>query len=108
MLSSGKYDKRITIEQLTETRDDIGGVSETWSTVAAVWARFVSQTGREFFAAKQVNTALDQIISIRYRDGLDAKMRIRYGTRIFSIVAPPIDVNEAHVEIKLMCEELRG
>lgn len=108
MLSAGKYDRRIVIEQAAETQDEAGGVVQTWSTYKTVWARFVTQTGREFFAAKQVNTALDQLISIRYVSGLNAKMRVKYGSRIFNIIAPPIDVNEAHEEIKLMCEELRG
>lgn len=108
MLAAGKYDRRIVIEQVTETRDAAGGVVETWATYKTVWARFVSQTGREFYAAKQINATLEQLISIRYVAGLNAKMRVRYGTRIFNFIAPPIDVNEAHEEIKLMCEELRG
>lgn len=108
MLSAGKFDRRIVIEQAVETQDEAGGVVQAWSTYKTVWARFVTQTGREFFAAKQVNTALDQLISIRYVSGLNAKMRVKYGSRIFNIIAPPIDVNEAHEEIKLMCEELRG
>jgi SPP1 family predicted phage head-tail adaptor len=107
-MKAGKLDRRIIIEQVVESTDGIGGTVETWSTFDTVWAEFVSQTGREFFAAKQINTALDQILRIRYRAGLNAKMRVKYGTRIFNIIAPPIDVNEAHVEIKLMCEELRG
>jgi len=108
MIRAGKLSQRITIEQVGEARDAIGGVGETWSTFATVWAEFVSQTGREFFAAKQINNALDCIIRIRYLPGITAKMRVRMGSRILNIVAPPIDVNEAHEEIKLMCEELRG
>lgn len=107
-MRSGKLNRRIVIEQVSEARDAIGGTSETWTTFATVWAEFMYQAGREFFAAKQINAALDEIIRIRYLAGITAKMRVRYGTRIFTIVAPPIDVNEKHEEIKLMCEELRG
>jgi head-tail adaptor len=34
----GKLDRRITIESLTESRDDFGGVVETWATLATRWA----------------------------------------------------------------------
>lgn len=108
MIAAGKLNRRIIIEQVTETRDEMGGVIQTWATFATVWAEFVSQTGREFFAAKQVNAALEAIIRIRYIAGVTAKMRVKYGTRVFNLVAPPVDVNEAHVELKLLCEELRG
>lgn len=107
-MRAGKLNSRITIEELAESADTIGGVSESWAPFATVWAEFITQSGREFFAAKQNNTALDCLIRIRYLPGVTAQMRVKHGSRTYSIIAPPIDTREEHVELKLMCEELRG
>lgn len=107
-LRIGSFNRRIIIEQLTEARDAIGGVTESWSTFAPLWAEFISQTGREFATAKQIHAALDCLIRVRYVAGVTSKMRVRYGTRIFNIIAPPIDFKEKHVELHLLCQELQA
>ena len=43
---------RITIEQLATTRDEFGGVVESWGTVAIVPAEGWPLSGREFVAAQ--------------------------------------------------------
>ena len=108
MVAAGKFNRRVTIEQITSSRDGIGGEIETWSTFATVWAEFVSQSSRKFVAAKQVHSELTALIRIRYRSGITAQMRVRYGSRIFQLVAAPINVKEGGESLELMCREIDG
>jgi SPP1 family predicted phage head-tail adaptor len=106
MIITGRLNRRIIIEQSSEAQGTIGEVTPTWTTFTTLWAEFVSQTGREFVAAKQLNAAMDCMIRTRYVAGITAKMRVKYGTRIFLIIAPPIDVKEKHTELNLLCQEV--
>ena len=85
-LDAGRLRHRITIEQPTETQDaTTGAVTVTW---APLWvnvpAEIVPRSGREFLAAQQMQAEVSTLITFRWRAGLDAKMRIRHGTRIYN------------------------
>ena len=48
-MDAGQLDRRITIEQLGDTRDEFNEPVQTWTTLAEVWAGF-----REFSNAEAV------------------------------------------------------
>lgn len=99
--------KRITIQQQSTTQDDYGQPLDTWTDVAAnIYASIEPLTGRDFFAAKQINSEITTRITINYRNDILPKMRVVYGSKIYDIIAPPIDFEERHIEIHLMCREL--
>lgn len=79
---------RVTIEQVTETRDTWGGVDTTWSTLhASVPAEIVPLSGREFVAAQAAQAGVTARMTIRYVPGITTKMRVVHGSDIYNIEA---------------------
>lgn len=90
MLSAGRLDKRVTIQQLVPASpdQDAGGEpDEIWTDLKTVWAAVEPLKGREFLAAQQVNAEVTGQIVIRKRAGITPKMRCSYDSRIYDIVA---------------------
>lgn len=84
-MRAGELRHRITIQRATETQDAFGAVVQTWSTFATLWAGVEALSGREFFAAQQVNAQVSHRIRIRYLSGVTPKMRVVFGSRTFNI-----------------------
>ena len=61
-------------------------------------------SGREFFASQQVQSEVTHKVTIRFRPGVAADMRIVYGGRVFGIVAPLPD--NRGTRLVLMCREV--
>ena len=74
----GELDQRITLQNLTDTPDGIGGVTRAWSDVATVWARVKPQTGREAMAEGRMAATMLTKFTIRTR-AVDETMRIVWG-----------------------------
>lgn len=87
------------------TRDAYGGEVKNWQPVATVWAAVEPLSGREFFAASQVNAEVTGRIRIRYMAGVRPTMRAVLGERVFEILAV-IDPQERHEELQLMVKEV--
>ena len=71
-------DRLITIEQSTEGRGSMGGITETWTQFDEVWAKWTPGGGGESFDADQETAERSGIFMIRWLDGLTTKMRIRW------------------------------
>jgi len=104
-MNPGKLRHRITIQQRSSEQDGYGGQIDTWDDVATVWASVEPLTGRALFAAQELNSEVTIKITMRYRAGITYAMRVAYGTRTFDILAP-IDPEERHIELHLMCKEM--
>jgi len=128
-LDPGKLRHRITIQEPISIQDtygqpnvwiDVGApsgignitdevitaaIAEPWADVATIWASIEPLSGREFFAAQQVNAEVTTRIRTRYLAGIKSSMRVVYGSRIFDIQSI-IDIEERHTEMHLMCKEL--
>lgn len=65
-MDAGRLDRRITIEELTESRDSVGGVVSTWDPRCLIWAQKVPITAREKFAPQQLAADADTRFRIRY------------------------------------------
>lgn len=85
-LQVGRYDRQITIEQLTQGQDDYGHPTETWTTFATVWANAYSGSGRELEAARQISAEVSTQFQIRYIAGISTTMRVLYESRYYDIV----------------------
>ncbi|MMZ49680.1 Phage head-tail joining protein [compost metagenome] len=104
-MNIAKLDKRVTIQRFKKTKDKEGIPTEAWIDVATVWAAVEPLRGREYFAAAAVNQERTVRFRMRYRPNITAEMRLLYERRVFDIKSV-IDVNEAHRELHLMCEEV--
>lgn len=85
----GRLDRRITIQQPVYTTNDHNEDEITsWETVTTVWARVEQRQGSEVIDADRLTYYETTIFTIRYRTGLNVRMRVILDSipfRIFSI-----------------------
>jgi SPP1 family predicted phage head-tail adaptor len=103
-LKAGELRHQITIQQSTESQNDYGEATSSWSEFATVWASVQPISGREFFAAQAVQAQVSTRIKIRYLPDVTPKMRVLFGSRVFRIEAV-LNIDERNRELHLMCVE---
>lgn len=104
MIAAGELNKRITIEEPVETVE-AGEVSVRWVRFAEVWASVAPISSREYWQAQQVKADLTHRVRIRYLAGVTSRMRVRLGSRVLQIAAPPRNLDEAGTDLELVCTE---
>ena len=102
-MNAQDLNKRITLQQKAVTRAANGEEIVTWSDALSIWAKVEPIRGREFFAAAQMQGAVDYRVTIRYRSGIDRTMRVKFGGDILDMVAEPINVKSRNQWIEMMC-----
>jgi len=76
------------------TRNAVGEVVESWSEYSIAWMDIVKLSGTELVTAQQIKTNSTHQVTMRYQDGIDADMRIKWNPTIASTVTLHIvDVN---------------
>ena len=104
VLSPGELNRRVTLQVRSSTQDTYGQALDTWTDWATCWAKIDQLSGNEMVVAQAVNAALTHKVTIRYRPGVLASMRLLYGTRIFNI-GSVVEPETAHVSLELTCGE---
>mgnify|MGYP002265685874 CR=1 FL=1 len=94
----------VIIETPGESNDTQGQPIKTWSTFATVHAAVEPLTGREYFAAAQINAETTTKITIRYQAGITQKMRVSYDSKIYNIDGIK-NIGERDRQIELTCSE---
>lgn len=103
-LDSSVLSRRITIQSRASALDSFGQQILTWTDVLSCWASLESQSSKELIAAQAVNAELTDMVTIRYRTGITAAMRVLYQSRVLNIQSV-INPDTAHVALQLMCSE---
>lgn len=85
-MQTGKLDQRIILQSLAETQNTFGETSLTYTTVATVWGRVISEKGQESFESARVNARETVRIAIRYRDDVTQKWRLQWGGQSYNVV----------------------
>lgn len=85
-MNIGKLDRRIALQVVTTTRDAWNHPTESWATVATVWATKTPRQATEPTEASQV-VALEVVHwYIRYRDDVAAGThRVKWGAVVYDI-----------------------
>jgi len=109
MISTGKLIHRVVVQQRTTTQDGYGQQLDTWVDMKEVSANIKPIGGREKLRSMAINATLTHTVAVRFSamfmPPLDStKWRIKYGTRIFNIVATR-DVDEENRFIIFDCTE---
>lgn len=104
-MRSGKLRHRINIESISETKDDFGGHSQSGNNVETRSASIEPLSGRELTYAQGIASEASYKITIRWRDGIDTQHRIKFGNRIFHILAK-LNTDERNRELILLCKEV--
>ena len=73
---SGRYRQRVQIQTRTETRATDGGVTETWTALAPVWASVEPLIGEELWEAQKVNPIVTHRVRMRHRSDVTSKHRL--------------------------------
>src|SRR5580698_15450 len=95
---AGSLRRRVDIQKPTVTRDDVGAPTTTWAALYEdVPAAIESVGGREFYAARQLQSDATQQITIRYRPKIDATCRIIHYLHPDECGSPP-DVEIFNIE----------
>lgn len=106
MLAAGKLNKRVILQSFTSVSDGGGGTVDTWADTATMWAAIRPLSGTERFQAQQVSANLTSEVEIRYRTGVVAQQRFKFGaSRYFYIVQPPMNEAERNERLVCVCEE---
>lgn len=100
-----KLRHRVTLQRYEQTRDEMGGVVETWADVATVWASIEPLSAREFIAAQSAQSQVSARIVIRYREGITAAMRILHNGRVYNIEGVLPDPRSGREYLTLPCSE---
>jgi SPP1 family predicted phage head-tail adaptor len=85
MVNAGKYTHEITIRNPSTSRDAMGGVYGTGTTLATVWAEKQDWTGSEANENGQDTTTLRTKFIIRYRADVLPKMQVVHGSDVYDI-----------------------
>ena len=100
----GEMRERVAIKTRTLADDTIGGKTETWTTLATVWAKINTIRGTEFIQQAQAGGELTHRVIIRYRSDVTASMKLTWGSRTLKIVSPPIELGHRQWT-ELQCKE---
>jgi len=78
-MATGRLDRRITIEQVTQTRGTTGSVKDSWASVHRCWAEKeygIRKGEGETYDAARLTADNTVKFRIRYYAGITEKMRI--------------------------------
>lgn len=104
-MRAGSLNKRVFIQKRVVTRDAYGAALETWNDWQQRWVSIEPVSGGETLVANATEGRVTHLVTLRYTDDLEPKMRFRYGTRILAMVAP-LNIGERGKEITASCTEV--
>ena len=97
---AGQLDRRITIQNFSETTDSFGQQVKSFSTLASVWANVVERVGSEGEDGEMIAATKKVEFVIRYRTDVDEEMRISYNNNTYKIQAiQSADARKAFLKI---------
>lgn len=103
-MEAGKLRNKFTLQTSTESRDVVGGVTQTWANTATVWGSIKQTQGVETNDSERITQVATHEVKIRYYSSLTPTHRLLFGSRIFSIISIN-DLNERNRTMVLMCKE---
>ena len=91
-MQAGKLNRKIKLLRYSKDVDTAGGVSESFTEFAEVYASVKDLRGKQFFSAQQSNSAVTTKFQIRYRDDLTGRDRIEWKGKQYEIIGVPIEL----------------
>lgn len=104
--NAGSYRHPITI-QTPSPADEVNDYGEripAWEDFITVKAGIYPVSGKDYISAVEINSEITHKINLRYVPGITSDMRVKFGSRIFTIVVP-INFQELNKELQLVCKE---
>lgn len=104
-LKAGPLRHRVSLQERILTQDSDGNPITAWEEVSAPWASVEPLSAREFIAAQAQQSAVTTRIRIRYRDGVNAQMRVVHRGRTYNIQGVLPDPDSGLEWLTLPCSE---
>lgn len=114
-MQSGRYRHQVSLLRRVDNQGQSGQVEHTYEPFAHPLARIAPVSGREFFAASQVQSEVTTRISIRWRGDVDETCRVMHVTNhsvspnefdLYDILAALPDEKTGRRELVLMCRKV--
>jgi len=96
----GAMQNRITIQAPAAGQDAFGEPIVGWTDICTVWAAIDDLSGRQYIAAQAGQNVVETTITIRYRAGITAAMRVLHGADVYDIEAV---LGQDRRTLQLMC-----
>lgn len=94
---------RITFQQLVISTNENGFEVKAWLDYKTVWAKATGLSGREYYQAAAVQAEKALVFLIRYIEGIDESMKIKFGDKEFEITyIDGLKHQKKYIEIKAM------
>jgi SPP1 family predicted phage head-tail adaptor len=103
-MAIGALNKRIEIQGQRKIPDGMGGFTTTFVTLYTVDAGIWDATSNERNQASTTVLVITHRIRIRYKSGMKASYRIKFGLRYFNIVSL-VNPNEANRWLDIYAKE---
>lgn len=104
------FDKRVTLLKEYIVYDEMNNPQSKWHPFAVVMVAIEALTGREYWQAAQSQSEGSARITMRYRKGINDRIRILYesedGNTVFEPKSPPVNIKEHNQYYEIMCREL--
>lgn len=106
-MHAGELDQRVTLQTATVTRDAVGGPAEAWADTVTVWAKVRPLTGKQIAQAQQVSADVSTAVTIRWRAGVSAAMRLKFADNTTAKVHW-VEEYRREGRLVLVCEVFNG
>ena len=87
----GSMRNRVALQSMSESTDEGGGQSVSFSTVATVWAKVENLSGEEAIFGDQIEDRSNYRFTIRYYSALTPKHRLSFNSKVFNIEHIKVD-----------------
>ncbi|WP_369326743.1 phage head closure protein [Alcaligenes nematophilus] len=86
-MRAGKLRHKVSLQERQTIRDPVTGdvVTAQWVEIAKPWAEVVTLSARDFIAAGVNHTKVVARITIRYRENINATMRVVHKGKAYNI-----------------------
>ncbi len=105
-MRAGKLRQRVQIQVKGEARDRVGQESETFNTIATVWAEVKAVSGDTVPRLDADQPEATHLVRIRHRAGITEQHRILWGARALDI--QNVEPDEKRRELLLRCAERKS
>lgn len=97
---------KIIFQKHTKERNNFGELIDKWQDVFSCRASIQTISGKEAYLSNQNYSSMTHKLRVRYSNKINSKQRILFGTRIFEMIGPPLNIFEANKEFEILCKEV--
>lgn len=109
-MQAGRLRHRVTLQRRADTQSTSGEVVPGYEDILTVWASIEPLSGREMFAAQQVQSEVNTRIRIRWRPEIDSTVRVvnaltatRKGSDFYDVLSASEDAQSGRQHWTLFC-----